>query len=309
MRSNSVVATSPGLVRTSGRIHAMKVSPIQEIEVLAERISGVVSLGQGIPSFATPDHIREFIKEKISEGAADKYSLGPGIRPLREAIAEKLHNKNGIQADPATEILVTVGANEALSLSILAVVDPGDEVLVTIPGYPPHFEQIRMAGGFPVFVPLGEDHNWELDTAALERAITSRTKAIVVGTPLNPTGSVLGESILRSIADIALRHNLFVITDETYEDFVYDGKRHFSMASIPEIKDLTISNFSFSKSYALTGWRCGYVHANASMTSHFLKLHDALCICTSLSAQYAGLAALTGPQAVVAGFRDVLERR
>src|SRR5205807_4955023 len=160
MRSNSAVATTPGPVRTSTRVNAMKVSPIQEIELLAEGIPGVVSLGQGVPSFATPDHIREFVRKKISEGAVDKYSLGPGIRPLREAIAEKLHNKNGFHADPTTEILVTVGANEALSVSILAVVDPGDEVLVTIPGYAPHFEQIKMAGGSPVFIPLSEDNNW-----------------------------------------------------------------------------------------------------------------------------------------------------
>jgi aminotransferase len=309
MYSSSALATSRSLVRTSARVNSMKVSPIQEIELLAETIPGVLSLGQGIPSFATPVHIREFVMEKISKGATDKYSLGPGISLLRDAIAEKLLNKNGIHADPSKEILVTAGANEALSLSVLAVVDPGDEVLVTVPGYPPHFEQIRMAGGTPVFVPLSEDNNWELDTAALEQAITSRTKAIVICTPLNPTGSVLGEETLRVIAEIALRQGLFVITDETYEDFVYDDKRHFSMACIPELKDLTISNFSFSKSYALTGWRCGYVHASAPMISHLLKLHDALCICASLSAQYAGLAALTGSQAIVAEFRTELERR
>ena len=307
MQPNSAVAA--GLPRTSTRVNAMNVSAIKHIELLAEELSGVISLGQGTPSFATPDHIREFAQQKIAEGAADKYSLGPGIKPLRNAIAGKLHSKNGIRADPATEILVTVGANEALSLSILAVVEPGDEVLITVPGYSPHFEQVRMAGGVPVFVPLMEDDNWELDTAVLERAITSRTKAVIVNTPVNPTGSVLGESVLKEIAEIALRHNLFIITDETYEDFTYDGARHFSIASIPEVKDLTISNFSFSKSYALTGWRCGYVHASAPMIGHFLKLHDALCVCTPMSAQYAALAALTGPQDIIAGFGQELDRR
>jgi aminotransferase len=287
----------------------MKLSPIKEMETLAENIPGVVSLGQGTPSFATPHHIREFIRERISVGAVDKYSLGPGIRPLRDAIAEKLYNKNGIAADPTSEILVTAGANEALSVSILALVDPGDEVLVTAPGYSPHVDQIRMAGGVPVFVPLLESNNWELDIATFESAITNRTKAVIVSTPINPTGSVLDENILRSIAEVALRHNIFIVTDETYEDFIYEGKQHFSIASIPEVKDMTISNFSFSKSYALTGWRCGYVHAGAAMIKHFLKLHDVLCICTPLTAQYAGLAALTGPPDTVAEFRIELDRR
>jgi aminotransferase len=284
----------------------MKISPIKEMELLAAELGGAVSLGQGTPSFETPSHIREFVKERISEGVTDKYSLGPGIQPLRDAIARKLEHKNRVFADPRSDILVTAGANEGLSIVMLAIVDEGDEVLVTSPSYSPHVEQIRMAGGTAVYVPLRVQKRWELDIQELIRAVTPRTKAIVLTTPVNPTGSLISEISLRQIADVALRHNLFLVTDETYEDFIYTGDGHFSLASLPELANQVISVFSLSKSYALTGWRCGYVVARESMINQLLKLHDAICICTSLTAQYAALAALTGPQECILSFRDQL---
>jgi aminotransferase len=312
MRPDSVfarVAKPHAINRTSVRVNNMKISPIKEMELLAAEFGGAVSLGQGTPSFATPDHIREFVKEKISEGFTDKYSLGPGVASLRDAVACKLERRNKIHANPQTEILVTAGANEGLSIAMLAMVNQGDEVLVTSPSYSPHIEQIKMAGGTPIYVALREDKRWELDVDDLTRAVTPRTKAIVLSTPVNPTGSLITEKSLKLVADVALRHSLFLVTDETYEDFIYVDRPHFSVGSLSELKDLAVSVFSFSKSYALTGWRCGYVVANEGMINQLLKLHDAICICTSLTAQFAALAALTGPQDCICSFRDQLLRR
>src|SRR5215813_599763 len=296
--------------RTSARVNSMKISPIKEMELLAGEMKDVVSLGQGTPSFPTPSHIGEFVKQKVSEGATDKYSLGPGIPALRQAVAAKLLARNGIEADPLQEVLITVGASEALAITVLAVVDPGDEVLVMSPSYSPHPEQIRLAGGVPVYVPLREEANWELDVDAFHSAVSPRTKAVIVATPVNPTGSIISRSALTAIAEIALQNQLYLIADETYEDFVFDDHKHFSIGSIPELRDLAISIYSFSKSYALTGWRCGYVHSQAGIINQLMKIHDAVCICAPLTSQYAGLAALTGPQDCIRQFRhELLLRR
>lgn len=312
MASGSVLQRVAGFESTerfSQRVNDIKMSPIKEMELLAAELTDVVSLGQGTPSFSTPEHIREFVRKKISEGAVDKYSLGPGIKPLREAIAEKLQYRNNISADPGTEILVTVGANEALSMTMLALINPGDEVLVFSPGYSPHIEQIRLAGGQPTYVPLEQKGRWQVDIERLESAVTPRTRALIVSSPMNPTGTVIERETLYRIAEVAARNRLFIVSDETYEDFTYDGHRHFSIGSIPGVHNETISIFSFSKSYALTGWRCGYVRASRAVINQLLKIHDALCICTPLTAQYAGLAALNGSQECISGFREQLLRR
>jgi len=294
---------------TSDRVNRIKISPIKEMGLLAESMPDVVSLGQGTPSFRTPAHIGEFVAQKIAEGATDKYIMGPGVPALRQAIADKLRRVNRVDANPDTELIVTVGANQALFMAFLALVNEGDEVLMTSPNYSPHLEQAGVAGGNVKFVPLVEEENWRLDTDAFAKALSKRTKLVVLNTPLNPTGSVLPERDLRALADVILQTDAFVLTDETYEDFVFGADKHFSLASIPEMRARTLSVFSFSKSYAMTGWRCGYVHAEEGLINQLLKLHDALCICAPLTAQYAGLAALTGPQDCVAHFRGEIVKR
>lgn len=296
-------------IRTSARLNQIKISPIKEMELLAAELTDTVSLGQGTPSFHTPAHIRDFVIEKVSEGLVDKYSLGPGLLALRHAIALKLQTKNKMTVDPHTNILITVGANEALAISMLALLDYGDEVIVTSPCYSPHLEQIRMAGGTPVFVRLTFDNQWLCEPAEFERAVTPKTKAIVINTPMNPTGTVLSESLLKEVGNIAERHDLFIITDETYEDFIYVDKPHISIASLPGLENRVISVFSCSKSYALTGWRCGYVVATEGIINQLLKLHDAICICAPLPAQYAAIAALSGPQDCIVQFKSELLQR
>ncbi|MBS3063256.1 MAG: pyridoxal phosphate-dependent aminotransferase [Candidatus Diapherotrites archaeon] len=294
---------------TSDRVNRVKISPIKEMGLLAESMQGVVSLGQGTPSFRTPAHIGAFVAQKIAEGAVDKYIMGPGLPDLRHAIADKLGRVNRIDANPDTELIVTVGANQALCMAMLALVNEGEEVLMTSPNYSPHLEQAGVAGGNVKFVPLVEEEGWRLDVEAFAQAISRHTKLVVLNTPLNPTGSVLPERDLRALAEVVLQTDAFVLTDETYEDFVFGKERHFSLASIPAMRPRTLSVFSFSKSYAMTGWRCGYVHAEEGLINQLLKLHDALCICAPLTAQYAALAALTGPQDCVSHFRGEIAQR
>ncbi|MGD9142077.1 MAG: aminotransferase class I/II-fold pyridoxal phosphate-dependent enzyme, partial [bacterium] len=222
---------------------------------------------------------------------------------LREEIVLKLARDNGIKADPS-EIMVTVGAIEGLAAAVMAVIDPGDEVILPSPTYSTHIRQVVIASGKPVLVPTLEDEGFALDMDAIRRAITPRTRAFMFCTPNNPTGTVFAEDQLRGLAELCLEHDLTVITDEAYEYFTFDGNRHFSIGSIPEMRKKVISCYTFTKTYAMTGWRIGYLHAAAEMVPHIGKAHIPFAICAPVVSQYAALAALKGPQDCVAGFRD-----
>lgn len=308
----SALVASGKVYRTHGiskRVSQINISAIKEMPLLASKIEGCVSLGQGIPSFPTPLHILDAVCEKMKNlQDSGKYTLGPGMPELREAIARYLSGKFSIGVDPDREICVTVGAMEALSAAVLTVVDRGDEVILPSPNYASHIEQVLLAEGVPVFVPLSED-GWQLDVEGIRRAITPRTKAIVICSPHNPTGALFSEADLRAVADLAIRHDLVVISDETYDFLVYDGLKHFSFMSLPELKDRLVATFSFSKKYAMTGWRVGYVYASEGILDHLMKIHDAMAICAPTVSQYAALAALEGPQDCVAEIRKALSRR
>jgi aminotransferase len=222
--------------------------------------------------------------------------------PLRQAIVEKLRRDNAIEASPG-QIIVTVGAIEGLSAAVMAVVDPGDEVILPTPTYSTHINQVRLASGTPVLVPAREERGFALDLDAIEAAVTPRTRAVLYCSPSNPTGAVYDEQQLRRLAEIALAHDLVVITDEAYEYFVFDGQRHFSIASIPELRRHAISSFTFTKTYAMTGWRIGYLHAHEELIPQLAKAHIPLAICAPVVSQHAALAALQGPQDCIATFR------
>jgi aminotransferase len=194
--------------------------------------------------------------------------------------------------DPETEVFVSCGAMEALAAAVATIVERGDEVLVLTPGYASHIEQILFAEGVPVFVPLLEEEGWRLNEEALKDAVTPRTKAILVCNPVNPTGTVLTEEEVRFIAGLAVERDLFIIADEAYDFLTYDGRRHVSFASLPEVKDRLIAAFSFSKAYCMTGWRVGYMYAPSRLIDQALKVHDAFTIAAPTVSQYAALAAL-----------------
>ncbi|MFV0423817.1 pyridoxal phosphate-dependent aminotransferase [Oleidesulfovibrio sp.] len=295
--------------RVAQRVQQIKISATKLMPMLAARIGGCVSLGQGVPSFATPPHIIESVYKALRDDpATGKYSLQPGMPALRQAIAEHLAENNNFSVDPDREVAVTVGAMEALLMALLTVVDRGDEVILPCPGYASHAEQILMAEGFPVHVPL-RNADWGLDVEAIRTAITDRTRAIIVCNPGNPTGTVYADEDVRALCKLALEHNLVLISDETYDYMVYDGPAPLSPASLPEMRDHVIVINSFSKKYALTGWRVGYAAASAGWMDELLKVHDATAICAPTVSQYAALAALTGPQDCVTQMCEALHRR
>jgi aminotransferase len=222
---------------------------------------------------------------------------------LRQEIVRKLQRDNGVEAN-INQVLVTVGAIEGLTAAVMAIIDPGDEVILPSPTYSTHIRQVVIASGRPVLVPTIEEEGFVLDIAAIRKAITPKTKAILYCSPSNPTGTVFSEEQLRELAALALEHNLVVITDEAYEYFTYDGHEHFSIAAIPEVQEHVVSCYTFTKTYAMTGWRIGYLVADEELIPQITKAHIPLAICAPVVSQYAALAALQGPQDCVAQFRE-----
>ncbi len=286
----------------SKRITAMPRSVIHMMSALARDVDDPVSLSWAKPVHGTPEHINAAAIEAIERGLCSGYSTGLGLPELRESIAKKLRRDNGILASPE-EVLVTVGAIEGITGALAAVIDPGDEVLLPSPNYSTHTEQVRMLSGKPVFVPCIEEEGFRPDVAALRAAVTDRTKAILLSTPCNPTGAVFNETDLRAIGDLALERNLTVIIDEAYEYFVFDDTVHFSLASVLEYGNNIISVFTVTKTYAMTGWRIGYIHARADLVFEMNKAHNCMAICAPVVSQYASLAAIEGPQDCVEDFR------
>ena len=294
--------------RFSQRAHNIKISATKLMPMIASQVGGCASLGQGVPSFATPPHVVEAVCRALTDQpSAGKYSLQPGMPELRRAVAELLAAEKGLVADPDREIAITVGGMEALLCAVLCLCERGDEVLVPEPFYPSHVEQALLAEARPVFVPLRRQ-DWSLDAAAVAAAVTPRTRAIIVNSPHNPTGSVFAKADLLAVAEVALRHGLYVICDDTYDALAYDEPA-FSLASLPELRPWLVAVGSFSKRYALTGWRVGFAFAPEPIMAQMLKVHDCTAICAPTPSQIAALASLTGPQDIYAGFLEALRRR
>jgi len=289
--------------RCSKRVREIKSSSIHEMTRLSSQIEDVAFLSWAKPTSDTPAHIKAAAVRAIEEGRVGGYSPSDGLPELRKLISEKLRRTNRIDAT-WEETIVTIGAIEGLAASVMAVIDPGDEVIFPIPGYSTHIRQVQLASGIPVFVQTDEGKGYDLDLEAIEKAITPKTKAIMYCSPNNPTGAVYTEKQLKGLADIALKNDLFIITDEAYEYFTYDGYEHFSIASIPEMKERALSSFTFTKSYAMTGWRIGYLHADPSLIPQIGKAHNAFAICAPVVSQYAAIAALDGPQECIDEFRE-----
>lgn len=293
----------------SERVRGIAISATKEMPMVAAKRGDCVSLGQGVPSFATPGHVADAVCRALRDDhTAGKYSLQPGMPALRQEIARLLEREKGLRADPETEIAVTVGGMEGLACAILTLVDQGDEVILPEPYYPSHVEQVVLAQGRPRFAPLRRE-DWSLDIDALKAAVTDKTRAVIINSPHNPTGSVFSEADLRAVAALALERGLFVICDEAYDSLSYDGPA-FSLASLPELRQNLVLVGSFSKRFFLTGWRVGFVHAHRALMAEMLKVHDCTAICAPTVSQHAALAALTGPQDVfLAGRQALAERR
>jgi aspartate/methionine/tyrosine aminotransferase len=290
-------------------LRSPKFGQIAEVRGLVQGAEGVVDLGYGEPNFMTPAHIREAGKRAIDEGYTHYVLPVEGLTPLREAIAKKVYRDNGMDVDPSTQVLVTAGVQEAINVVLLTLINPGDEVILPQPYYYADPLGVLLAGGVPVYTELREERDFRIDPADVKEKITDRTKAIFYISPNCPTGSVFRKDDLEAIAEITQQRDIFVITDEIYEKLVYDGEKHCSIASIPDMKDRTVSMLGFSKSYAMTGWRIGYLVANRDLIRMMLEIHSQLLIGANSMAQKAALAALTGPQDCIEEMRREYEAR
>ncbi|GAI36008.1 unnamed protein product, partial [marine sediment metagenome] len=252
-------------------------------------------LEQGEPDFTTPSHILDAAVKAMKNGFTH-YTEINGTLELRQAMAEKLEKENGIDADPRTEITVTSGSQEAMFIAALGFLNPGDEALILDPYYPAYFEDTLLAEAVPITVSLDEEENYRVNMEALDGKITKKTKMIWMCNPSNPTGHVSSKEDLEIIAEVAKRHNLIVFMDEIYEKLVYDDSKHISIGSLPGMESRTITVNGFSKAYAMTGWRIGYVVAEKKLSDTLRKLHYYTTLCPNAISQKAALAALTGSQ-------------
>ena len=287
----------------SNRVNNIKKSAIHEMTRLSKQYDDVAFLSWAKPTSGTPEHINKAAISAIKNGLVGGYSQSDGLLELRKEIVKKLKRDNNIEAN-ISQLLVTVGAIEGLAAAVMATIDPDDEVILPTPTYSTHIRQVELASGKPVLVPLIEKENFALDVEAIKKAITSKTKAIMYCTPNNPTGTVFSENNLRKLANLALENNLTIITDEAYEYFTFDGKKHFSIASIPEMKKNVITAYTFTKSYAMTGWRIGYIHADEGNIPQIKKAHIPFAICAPVVSQYAAIGALKGSQECIKEFKQ-----
>lgn len=270
------------------RVKEIPFSGIRKFFELVQKSKDVVSLGVGEPDFPTPEPLKDAGIRAI-ENDNTSYTSNYGLLELRQKISEKLKKKNNINRNPENEILITTGVSEALDLAVRAILNPGEEVLVPEPSYVSYKPNIWFAHGNPVPVPTREENEFRLEPEEIEKRITKKTKAILIASPNNPTGSVLRKKDLKKIADIAIENDLIVISDEIYEELIYDNERHYSIGSFRGMEDRTITLNGFSKAYAFTGWRLGYAAGNQEIIEAMMKIHQYTMLCAPTIAQYAAL--------------------
>lgn len=285
-------------MRASDKIELIKPSAIRKMLELSAKMENVIHLEQGEPNFTTPEHILAAANEAMKEGFTH-YTDVSGTLELRQAIADKFERENSIHVDPQTEVTVTSGSQEAMFDAALGFLNRGDEALVIDPHYPAYFEDTLLAEAVPVAVSLKAENEYKIDEEMLERKITSRTKMIWICNPSNPTGHVFSKHDLKTIAESAVKHDLIVFADEIYEKLVYDNVKTVSMASLPGMENRTITVNGFSKAYAMTGWRIGYVAAEKGLSATIRTLHYYTTLCANAISQKAALAALNGPRECV----------
>ncbi len=292
---------------TSQRVNQISPSGIRKFFDLLASVEGVISLGVGEPDFTTPWHIREAAINSMEKGYT-MYTSNSGMPELRQELSRYLKDNYNLEYDPDSELLITVGVSEGLDLAMRAILDPGDEVIMPDPCYVSYDSCVILGGGTPVMVPTYQENNFEISPADIETRITSRTKAILIGYPANPTGAVLGTDKLTQIAEVARRHQLLVISDEIYARLVY-GVEHTCMPTLPQMKENTILLGGFSKAYAMTGWRIGYAAANKEIIAPMNKIHQYTMLCASIMAQVAATEALKSGEASIAEMVEEYNRR
>jgi aminotransferase len=289
------------------RVAELKPSGIRKFFDIVATMDDVISLGIGEPDFTTPDPILQAGIQALQKGETH-YTSNAGIFELREAISDLLEEKYLVKYDPADEVVVTVGVSEALYLALTAVIDPGEEIIIPTPCFVSYQAEVILAGGFPVEVPGRIENGFQPEPEQIEAAITPRTKAIFIGFPNNPTGAVATRENLLKISRIAEEHDLLVISDEIYDSLVY-GVEHVCFASLPGMKERTITLGGFSKSYAMTGWRVGYAAAPAHILKGLVRVHQYTVMSAPSVSQYAALAAVKVGAEYAEEMRQKYDRR
>ncbi|MGD9043586.1 MAG: pyridoxal phosphate-dependent aminotransferase [Desulfobacterales bacterium] len=294
------------------RMNSIPFTPIRKIFEEANRREAagetIIHLEMGRPDFDTPAHIKAAAIKAIEAGKVH-YSSNYGLPELRAAIADKFKRDNNLDYDPATEIIVTVGATEAIFMAMMALLDPGDEALIPMPAFPAYSRCVYMADAKPVPVPAREANDFTPSVSDLQSQITSRTRLLVLTTPNNPTGAVYSAEVLEQIAALAVEKDLIVLSDEIYEKIIYDGQRHYSIAAYPGMRERTITVNGFSKSYSMTGWRLGYIGSSAELVAALIRIKQYATVCATTFSQWGAVEALNGPQDCVAEMVAEFDRR
>jgi L-glutamine---4-(methylsulfanyl)-2-oxobutanoate aminotransferase len=280
-------------------------SVIREMTRLALK-HNAINLAQGFPDFPCSTELKVAACRAINADF-NQYAITWGAKELREALAQRVKKFNGMDFNPETEITVTCGSTEAMMASMLAIIRPGDEVIVPEPFYENYGPDAQISGAIPRFVPLADD--FSINEEAWKSAFTKKTRAIILNTPNNPTGKVFTRSELQFIADLCIEHNVIAITDEIYEHILYDGRRHISIGTLGGMEDRTITIGSFSKTYSVTGWRVGYALADASLTGRIRKIHDFLTVGAPAPLQQACAEALALPESYYRGLAEEYDRK
>ncbi|MDD3213850.1 MAG: aminotransferase class I/II-fold pyridoxal phosphate-dependent enzyme [Eubacteriales bacterium] len=272
-------------------IAAVPKSGIRKFFDIVQTMPGAISLGVGEPDFVTPYHIRNAAIDSILDGET-QYTSNWGRISLRREIARYLDKRYQLNYDPEKEILVTVGASEGIDLAMRALVMPGDEVVVPEPSYVSYRPSVLFSGGTPVPIKTSADNNFVLTAEELENAVTPKTKALILPYPNNPTGAVISREALQKLRDVIIRHDLIVVSDEIYSELSYGEEPHSSIAGLPEMRERTLYINGFSKAFAMTGWRVGYICAPAPLMDVMVKIHQYTIMCASTQGQVAAEEAL-----------------
>jgi aminotransferase len=277
------------------RLKRIKPSGIRRFFALGQEMPDVINLSLGEPDFTSPRHALGAAEQAANEGKTH-YTPTNGIPELREALAQKASRDYGLSYDPESELLVTVGGTEAIFLALMGLINPGDEVLIPNPGFVCYAPGVLLAGGVPVYFPLLKENKFKPSADDVTSLITDKSRVIILNYPNNPTGAVLSYHEVAALVDVAVERDLIVISDEVYEKIIYDDAKHYCLAAFPGMRERTLVVNSFSKTYAMTGLRVGYVYAPKELLSPLWLVHQFIVTCVNGPAQYAALAALKGSQ-------------
>ena len=289
------------------KVVELKPSGIRKFFDIVHEMKDAISLGVGEPDFDTPWHIRDEGIYSLEQGRTI-YTSNAGLKELRQEICTTLHRKQGLTYDPLKEVLVTVGGSEAIDMGLRAMINPGDEVLIPQPSYVSYEPCAILAGAVPVIINLKAENEFRLTAAEMEEAITDKTKILILPFPNNPTGAIMERKDLEAIAEVILKHDIFVMSDEIYSELTYKEK-HVSIAELPGMKERTILINGFSKAYAMTGWRLGYACGPAEIIGQMTKIHQFAIMCAPTTSQYAAIEALKNGDEDIAEMRAAYNQR